>query len=513
MKKIAFLFLVLLSLSKVFCQEQAKKQLNVISSISNYDMNPYTASSSVEAQLFTGIYEGLFSYNPGSLIPEPAICESYKISRDKKRWTFTLRDNVCYSNGKKITAKDFRRTWIKLLKTPNAPFASLIDCISGAKDLRTGKGKEDDVKIIARDDKTLIIHLTEPAAHLPKILCNHAFTAVPEEKGVYSGAFAISSQSENEIVLSKSKTYWDKKNVKLETVRISLGDDFSENAFDFNTGKAQWVCGNADSAKILNKTSIQVTAEFATLYLFFKMQNSPWDKVEFRQALLEAIPYDELRKDFSIPAQTFISRLQGYPEVTGYSDYDADYAKYLMEAARKKYNVQKNVRFPIVLGLAETELSDKWVSILEKAWSPLGVDVVVQKTDNVRYNSAIPQWNADIFSYSWVGDFADPQAFLELFKSDSSLNVANYKNKEFDDLVLQSMRARSLSEQYELQAKAEQLLLDEAMVIPIMHPVSLHFINTNEVGGFEMNALDLHPYKYIYFKERENVVVPHSKVL
>ena len=57
-------------------------------------VDPHTANYSSEAQILTGLYEGLFSYDPLTLQPVPAICDTYKLSRDKKTWTFTLKENV-----------------------------------------------------------------------------------------------------------------------------------------------------------------------------------------------------------------------------------------------------------------------------------------------------------------------------------------------------------------------------------------------------------------------------------
>ena len=61
-----------------------QRQINIISALHSYDLNPMSASYTSEAQLFTGIYEGLFSYDPMNLNPLPAICVSYKTSRDKR---------------------------------------------------------------------------------------------------------------------------------------------------------------------------------------------------------------------------------------------------------------------------------------------------------------------------------------------------------------------------------------------------------------------------------------------
>src|SRR5574344_1053383 len=99
----------------------------IIDSVHEYDLNPHTSSYSSEAQLLTGLYEGLFSYDPITLEPQPALAIDYRISRDKLRWTFTIRPDAQFSDGSPITAETFRDAWLALIATPDASYASLLD--------------------------------------------------------------------------------------------------------------------------------------------------------------------------------------------------------------------------------------------------------------------------------------------------------------------------------------------------------------------------------------------------
>lgn len=508
MKKVfaALIFFCLSAFS--FSQDLPKqRRVNICAPLHSYDMNPHTAAFTAEAQLFTGLYEGLFSYDPVNLAPLPAICSSYKISRDKKRWTFTLRNDAKFSDGTLITAKDVRNSWISLLETPNAPFASLLDCIEGASDFRQGKISAQDVRIDARDDFTVVVHLTEPAGHLPKILCHHAFSVVSENKNAFSGAFALESYEGNEILIKKNEFYWDSENVKIPEIKISLSDDYSENSHKFNNGEIDWIMGNAEAAKIIDKSKLLIGTEFGTVYFFFKKQDNVWAKKEFRDALLEAIPYDKLREKFNIKAETFIYPLPGYPEVAGISDYDENDALKMMNEARVKNGIPQEEKLPLIFAATGDDYLSECAQILKNAWEPLGVDFKIQKTSFDRYNASIPSWKADLFYYSWIGDFADPLAFLELFRGNSSLNVSGFKNETYDSLLQEASRIDNISERYKLMAQAEQILLDESVLIPVSHPVSAHLVNIDEIGGWKVNGLDIHPLKYLYIKP-----APFSKV-
>lgn len=496
------------AVSSVFA-DVPSRVINIMAGVHSYDMNPHTADYTNEAQLFTGLYEGLFSYDPVNLSPTPALCESYTISRNKKRWTFTMRSGAKFSDGTPIEASDVRDSWLALLSTPGAPFASLLDCIEGAAEYRLGEGSAEDVRIEARDPSTLVVHLKENASHLPRVLCHHAFAVVSKSEGVYSGAFVLESATQSEITLKKNENYWDAQNVRIPGIKITLSDDSEENSHLFNDGKADWLAGNADYSVIIDKSKIQTGTEFGTTYLFFKLRGSYWDKQEFREALLEATPFDVLRQNYTIKAETFIYPLPGYPSVSGFSDYDAQDAKELMDAAREKYGVPPDERLSLTFASTPDEYMLNWASTLKEAWEPLGVDLQIQTTPADRYNSSIPAWNADLFSYSWIGDFADPLAFLELFRGDSSLNVARFRNDEYDGLLEEASRTEETSERYRLMADAEEILLNECEVIPISHGVSAHVIDLNQIGGWQTNALDLHPLKSLYIKSLPQTKAPN----
>ena len=480
-----------------------QKDFTVVMAYQNFNFDPHTSSYSSEAQILNSLYDGLFAYDPKTVDPIPALAEKYKISRDKKRWTITLRDNAKFSSGEKITAQKIRQAWIDLLKTPGAPYASLLDCIKNAENFRNGKCTESEVGIIARDDKTLVIHLLTPTAHLSRILCHHAFAAcIHGNQKVFSGAYTLVSKSEDKIVLEKNKNYWDANNVHIPRITILVSSDLPENTWKFNTGSANWVASMVDTKLVLNKNSIRISAVFGTEYIFFSCKKGPCTDPDFRNALVEAVPWDKLRAGILIPATTLVYPLAGYPMVEGLTDTSIDDAKEMMADARAKLNIPKNEKIKITIGVAKTsERQMMFAETLKEAWAPLGVELSPSVTTEDRYVDSIPGWDADLFVYSWIGDFADPLAFLELFREGSTLNVSNWKNDKFTELLNQAAEETDVQSHYKLLSKAEQLLLDDAAIMPVAHSVSLHAIDLNTIGGWYINPMDIHPYKYIYFKK------------
>lgn len=485
---------------------EPQRVLNMIDFLHEYDLNPHTAAYTSEAQLMTALYEGLYSYNPVTLEPVPALAESFKVSRSRLRWTFTIRKNAKFSDGSAITAQSVRDSWLTLLENPQASYSSLLDCIEGAEDFRTGKGKKEAVGIIAKNASTLIVTLNTPAPHFQRLLCHHAFAVVPAKNGVYSGSFVLKSYENGILELTKNPKYWDSENVALPEIHIEQSGDPDENTFAINTGAADWVTGNIEPKSLINTRNVNMAAEYGTQFLFFKCQNSPWNNAEFRQALLAAVPWAELRSKAVVGAETLIYPLSMYPSVTGYKDTDVDEALDLMKKARAKAGINNKKEIELVIALSEEESENRFFDLLSAAWKPLGVKVIAQKTPVENYLANIKNWNADLFLYSWIGDFAEPLAFLELFRTESKLRETSWTNAEYDRLLSEASLISDTAERYRVFAKAEQLLLDEAVILPISHPVSFHIIDTNVVGGWYSNALDVHPFKYLYLKKPQITV-------
>lgn len=514
------LFLLYITIASVlFAQENKTAQIDkslqnnfiIIESVQPHELNPQITSYASDAQLLTGLYEGLFTYNPITLEPQYAIATDFKISRDKKRWIFTLNENARFSNGEKITAEHVRASWLQLLATPQAPYASLLDVIKGAEEFRNGKCTENEVCIFAKDEKTLSLSLVKPANYLPKLLCHSAFSIIHRNPTVYSGPFSLEDMDQISYVLKKNPYYWDAENTPLEAITILQCDDENENAYYFNTGMVDWLNAPVNTEKLLNKKAFLYNGEFATSYLFFKdskaksikgnkgSSTSVWDYVEFRQALLEAIPWEQLRTGYGIPASTLVYPLTGYPEVEGFYYTDLEEAKRLMSAARKKHGIPEDTKLPLVMEVSEKAFSEEKLNLFRDCWSELGIDFQVKAIPPYQYLANVDKSNSDILCYTWIGDFADPLAFLELFRTGSTLNPSGWSNKKFDDLLEQAAQV-SEQERYNLLAQAEGILLDSYEIIPLYHPVIYNIINLQEVGGWATNAFDIHPLKYLFRK-------------
>jgi peptide/nickel transport system substrate-binding protein/oligopeptide transport system substrate-binding protein len=100
---------------------------------------------------------------------------------------------------------------------------------------------------------------------------------------------------------------------------------------------------------------------------------------------------------------------------------------------------------------------------------------------------------------TWIGDFADPLTFLQMWTSDSNLNDSRYADEEFEDYIKRSM-SEGGEERYKTLSEAEQFLLSQGVVLPISHQPAWNVIDLSAIGGWYPNPLDIHPFKFLNFQ-------------
>ncbi|MDR0643769.1 MAG: peptide ABC transporter substrate-binding protein [Treponema sp.] len=457
-----------------------------------------------EAQIFTGLYEGLFSYHPFTMKPVPAIASRYELSPDKKQWTFTIREGAKFSNGDPVRAEDFRDAWLSLLSLPDAPYSSLFDIIAGARDFRAGRlSSTDDVGIRVVDGK-LVVTLNAPAAFFPSMLCHHSFSPIhPSMLGgeadwtypVANGPFLLKEKNDTFISLAKNDQYWDVKNVKLNTVVIKFTEDGDEASALWNSGEARWLAGDMNIDMLSDRSGITVNAMFATHYYFIRSKKEPWNDYRVRQALSLALPWNEIRSGLYMPAKTLIYPIPDYPEIEGIDKTDMQEAAALLVEA----GFPKGVGLPqLTIRITPSAESDRIANLMADAWFELGVPVKIDIVPYPFYNASLKQDDYEVGAMTWIGDFADPYTFLQMWQTDSNLNDAYYSDADYEDLLNKSMMQEG-EERWKTLAEAEELLLNRASVLPISYQPAINIIDTKEISGWFPNVLDIHPFKYLFF--------------
>lgn len=512
MKKLLTLWVLLINLTLLTSQAN---QFVMVMPSQMVEFDPQIAFNTTEAQIFTAFYEGLLTYDAETLRPVGGAAESWVISKDRKTYTFTLRNNLRFSDGSKITAQSFYHSFLRLLDPKNSkPYANNLDIIVGAKDYRTGKADEFSLGIKAIDDLTIEFKLTHPAPYFLSILTHYSTVPISQSqlpglwdtplKIAFSGPYIISNMNESELLLKKNPFYWDTNNVYFETIRLKFNNTTQRTTEAANRYQVDWVSSGAFDYSLVEKhSSVRLSAQFATNYYYFSSKEKAFKNPLVRKALVKALPLDLMRKNQPLKAYSLVPPINGYPASKGVVQLSQDVIANQKEAKKMlaKAGYKDLSKLPTIY-IAVSYESDTVANLMKEAWEALGleVDIVVAPSDS-DYNQFIKENSPTLAMMSWVGDYLDPHTFLNMWTSKSPLNLSDFKDKAFDALIETSDLQLVSSDRLKTLADAEVLLLDSGYIIPIGHVPSVNLIDISVIDGWVDNPLDIHPFKYLKIKK------------
>jgi peptide/nickel transport system substrate-binding protein/oligopeptide transport system substrate-binding protein len=463
-----------------------------------------------EAQLYTALYEGLFSYHPLTLEPVPAAASAWEVSEDKKVWTFTIRETARYWNGDPLRAEDFRAAWLSLLDPQRqSPYSSLFDSIQGALDYRLGNTADPGaVGILIPEPGKLEVRLNNPVSFFPSMLCHHSFSPIHPDmlavedwsafSPISNGPFYVVDHDEDRITLARNELYWDAARIALRRIKILYLEDGDDVSARWNSGEVRWVAGDVNLETLTDRSGIVVNPMFATHYYYIRSTAAPWTDARVRQALSLALPWDQIREGYFLPAKTLIYPIQGYPALEGLTVTDLDKARSLLSEA----GYPGGAGLPeLVIRLTPSAEATRIGEIMGTVWKDeLGAPVRVEVVPHRRYFESLKENDYQVAFSTWIGDFPDPYTFLQMWRRDSNLNDARFNDSDYEALIDRSMEEEGET-RMETLAAAEQLLLNRGVVLPIAYSPAVNIVDTEELGGWFPNALDIHPFKYLSFKE------------
>ncbi len=499
-KTILFLILALAVLPFISAQET----FTVNFSPSTLSLNPQHGYTTSEAQIYTALYEGLVSYNPVTLHPEPGMAESWDVSEDGTTYTFHLREDLSWSNGDSLTAADIKDSWIKLL-TPGkgADYASLLDIIKGARDFRTGRNPLAEIGISAPDSRTFVVELVKETPYFLQILCHYSFVPIHSSMNdrsdwwdadsiIVNGPYRFSGKPTNGVIkLEKNPMYWDRESVGISNLNIQFSDDSPTLMQQFRLYEVDWVASGW-GAESLDPDRLVLHPLFATSYFYFNNNEGPWSDPRVRTGLALLLPWQEIRSTSYLPSSRLVPDIPDYPSFNGIEQ----------ENVKEGLKLLSDAGYPEGEGLPAIRIRVPYadtvgVGQMKAAWEKhLKTEVIIDEVPFPGYFSSLKEEGYTLGQLTWIGDYADPMTFLQMWEEGSSLNDAGYNSEEYNRLLREAVG----DDRYEKMSQAEKLLLMTAQVLPISHSPALNLIDLRFLDGWYPNVLDIHPFKYIRFK-------------
>jgi|SRR5690554_4187345 len=503
-------------------------------------------SNRVVAQLF----EGLVKIDPGSTELIPAIAKETEVNENSTVFTFLLRDDVyfhddaCFENGKgrKVTAHDFKYTLEFACSNHelNQLAYLLKDKVKGGDSYY--KNEVDHVEgIKVKDDFTLEIELKAPFSGFKKVVSHAGLSVFPKEAfekygkdiithPVGTGAFVLDVFANDKIVLKRNNNYWGKDDFGnplpfLDKVTMTYSKDKTDELLSFRAEKidlvldipveeVENVLGTLNEAQAGEnvKHIVDSKSSMGITYYGFAHESKEFSKREVRQAFNMAIDRKSIIDNWLegegwAATNGFVPRMKGYPntKVKGYS-YNVEKAKKLMAEA----GYPNGYGFP-TLSLYVNALDGSGGHKLAQAVKQslkdnLGVNVDIELVAFEEREKRIVDGSAIFWRSGWVADYPDPENFLNLFYSgnigdnSTTINPFKYRNPEFDAMFEKALTETDDEKRMELFAKCDQLVIDDAVVMPLITDDFVTMVNL-KVRKFVTNEVEQLDFSRIFIKE------------
>ncbi len=486
-------------------------------------LDPAIITGQPEGRVVNALFEGLTTFDArGRAVP--GVAESWTISEDRKVYTFTLREDAKWSDGSPVTARDFVKSWRRTL-TPETGSAYNYQLypVRNAQAFADGKIADfDQVGIRALDDRSLEVTLENPT---PFFLDLCAFVTLQPVRVdlidrlgddwikpgniINNGAYLLEGWRINDrIRLRRNPHYWNAKNVAIGTVDV-LPISRANTAFNFyESGLADLMIdkGLAPPALLddLKKRADFHAAPFlATYFLRYNCAKGPFKDARVRRAFSLVIDkkriVEKITRAGETPAGALVPPgMEGYAPPDGLP-YDPDEARRLLAEA----GFPGGSGFPLISYLySESELNEAIAVELQAMWrSELGVNVSLNRQEWKVYLNSMNSLDYDICRSSWVGDYPDPNTFLDLFLTGGGNNRTGWSDPAYDRLIAGAAREADPARRLATLRRAEEILIaGQAPICPLYYYVGIQLYDGNRLGGIEANVLDEHPIKAMFLR-------------
>lgn len=462
-------------------------------------LDPHLSGDATSAEYVVEIYSGLVAYDPDlNLVPD--LAESWDISDDGTVYTFHLRENAKFHNGKPVRAQDFKWSFERAcdFRTGSATADTYLGDILGCREKLRGRADEvSGVEVI--DDHTLQITIDAPRPYfLAKMTYPTAYVLDQEnvERGGRTwtdrpngtGPYKLDSFEFGQgIVLARNEDYYREPKPQLERINFLLAGGamiaYENGDLDVTPVGINDIERVTDPNNELNRDLV-IVPTLSTFYIGFNVNAPPFDDPKVRQAFNLALDREKIvgvvyKETVPVARGIVPPNMPNYsnPDLQAY-DFDPDRALELI--AESSYG--DVTEFPDIT-LFTTGVGGSAGRIIEAIVASyqetLGVEIDIQQTDWPTFLSDLNKEDNPYQTYNlgWIADYPDPQNFLDiLFHSQSRQNHMGYSNPDLDEVLDQAAVEPDPAEREKLYRRAEQIIIDDAPWVPLHYQVEYWLI-------------------------------------
>ena len=494
-------------------------------------LDPHIATGVPEHHIMSSVMEGLVLKDRKSLEPRPGVAESWTISDDGRIYTFKLRDDARWSNGDPHIANDYVWSWWRALQPAlGNQYAYMLFPIKNAKRYYDRETEDfGDVGVKALDERTLQVTLSNPTPYFLQLLDHYSLFPVhqatiekfgnADQRGtrwsyegnlVSNGPFKLDEWKINRhITVTRNLHYWDNDNVALNGIVFKPVENTVTEERMFRAGQLH-VTSNVPADKIStyrksNSTELKIAPYLGTYFYRLNIKTPQLQDRRVRRALGMAIDREKLVENITkggqIPAYTMTppGTMGYYPTST--LAFDPEGAKNLLSEA----GYPNGEGFPAIEILYNTNEGHRKIAVaLQEMWKDyLNIDIKLLNQEWKVYLATESAGDYQISRGGWIGDYVDPNNFLDMFLCGGGNNRTGWCNEEYDRLILEVAPSQSSHEErLAVFQQAETMLLDDMPIIPVYTYTSVKLVDSS-VENLDGNILNQAMYKDIYLSPRQ----------
>lgn len=457
-------------------------------------LDPHAANDGNSLYVMNAMYDTLVALDT-DLNLQPALAESLDQVSDTV-WEAKIREGVTFHDDTELNADVVKANLDRVLDPDiGSPLAFLFDMIESVE-----VTDEYTVEITtAYPFSALPLHLAHPGGHMISLESIEAdyeaiengdepFASV-DDNPVGTGYFKYEDRNHGEhVTLTKNEDYWGEQ-ANVDSVKFKVVPEDGTRIAELETDEAQIIYPvNANDIGRIDGndgTHVKQSDSASLSYIGINTETEPFDDVRVRQAISMAIEKDEMidgvTDGVALPA---IGPLA--PTVFGYSDevdpleYDVDEAKALLTEAGYEDGFSATI-------LTYDRTTSDLAEIAQAQLSEIGVDLDIEMLEIGAYLEVTANGGTDLYVGSWGTVTLDADYGLyPMFHSENVGAPGNrsfFANEKVDDLLDQARQTTDEEERLELYKKAQQVIIDEAPIIPVYHSVLLAGLS-DRVDGF-----------------------------
>lgn len=485
-------------------QEKRSQQQEVFVNLADEppSMDPTKYVDTVSSFWLYHIYEGLMTHDKAGKVVL-GTAESYDVSKDKKKYTFKIRKNAKWHDGKPVTAHHFEYAFKRLVDPGYASEYSFIAetaQIENAADIVAKKKKVSELGVKATDEHTLVVSLSNPVPYFLSIMAFQTFVpvradlvekfkekfSIEPESIVGNGPFKLVSwKKENSMRLEKSPNFWNASNIKINAIETpSIIKDANSSYNVFTTGGLDFQLLDSTLLKLAQRDKLRVASYPDNAVSFItnnRREGRLFSNVKLRQALRFGLNRSEyVNKIVALPgtkpAFGFVpDTIPGSDPGTPYrksapmkwKDADVAKAKALIKDYLKETKQTQVPSFSILAN--DTTLAKQESEYLQAYLSKLFETEV--KIDNVPFKTRLQKsrdGQFDVALSGWSPDYPDAMTFLSVFSAPSENNRSGWEFSKYNQLLEKAQATADASQRNKLMYDAEKLLIEQGVAIPYL---------------------------------------------